>query len=101
MFFIWSARLNLYCCCCFCFTGSSFEQEGLDKHNEFREVHGVPPMTLNAEMSQEAAAYAEKIANLGQLKHASPEERNGDGENLSFKCGMEKGQTVAEAVTNW
>ena len=58
-------------------------------------------MTLNAEMSQEAAAYAEKIANLGQLKHASPEERNGDGENLSFKCGIDKGQTAAEAVTGW
>ncbi|XP_074618603.1 Golgi-associated plant pathogenesis-related protein 1-like [Acropora palmata] len=81
--------------------GSSFEQEGLDKHNEFRTVHGVPPMTLNAEMSQQAAAYAEKLANLGQLKHASREERNGDGENLSFKCGPEKGQTAAEAVTNW
>ena len=58
-------------------------------------------MTLNAEMSQEAAAYAEKVAKLGQLEHASPEERNGDGENLSFKCGTEKGQTAAEAVTHW
>ena len=58
-------------------------------------------MTLNAEMSQEAAAYAEKIAKLGQLEHARPEERNGDGENLSFKCGTEKGQTAAEAVTHW
>ncbi|XP_044175598.1 probable pathogenesis-related protein CaO19.6200 isoform X5 [Acropora millepora] len=81
--------------------GSPFEQEGLNKHNEFRNVHGVPPMTLNAEMSQQAAAYAQKIANLGTLQHASREERNGDGENLSMGCSTKKGQTAAEAVTNW
>ena len=80
--------------------GSASEQAGLNKHNEYRGVHGVPLMKLNAEMSRQAAAYAQKIANRGALQHASREERNGDGENLSMGCDAD-GQTTAEATTNW
>ena len=63
-------------------------------------MHGVPLMKLNAEMSRQAAAYAQKIANQGALQHASREERKGDGENLSYGCDAD-GQTTAEATTNW
>lgn len=84
---------------CF-FSGSQDEVLGLNKHNEYRATHGVPPMKLNAEMSREAAAYAQKIAQRGVLSHASPSERNNDGENLSMDCGSD-GQTTAEATTNW
>lgn len=80
--------------------GSPFEQEGLKKHNEYRKVHGVPPMTLNAKMSSEAAAYAQEIARKGALTHASAKQRNNDGENLSMGCDSD-GQTAAEATTNW
>ena len=79
---------------------SSFEQEGLNKHNEFRKVHGVPPLTLNAAMSQEAAAYAQKIANQRYPSHASAQERNNDGENLSMGCDRD-GQNATEATSNW
>ena len=82
--------------------GSDFENEALSVHNKFRSVHGVPLLTLNAEMNKEAAAYAEKIAQLGSLQHASSEERKGYGENLSMGCSSNKGgQTATEAVTNW
>ena len=84
----------------FSLVGSGPEQEGLNKHNEYRKVHGVPPMKLNAEMSRQAAAYAQKIANQGALQHASAEERNNDGENLSMGCDTD-GQTTVEATTNW
>ena len=46
-------------------------------------------MTLNSAMSQSAAAYAQKLVQLGTLKHSSSEERDGDGENLYYSCGME------------
>lgn len=57
-------------------------------------------MTLNAEMSQAAAAYAQTIASQGKLQHASADERSNDGENLSMGCDSD-GQTAAEATTNW
>ena len=63
-------------------------------------MHGVPAMTLDADMSRQAAEYARKIAEQGVLSHASAEERNNDGENLSMGCGSD-GQTTAEATTNW
>ena len=84
----------------FYFSGSQDEILGLNKHNEYRKVHGVPAMTLNAEMSRQAAEYARKIAQLGELSHASAEERNNDGENLSMGCDSD-GQTTTEATTNW
>ena len=53
-------------------------------------------------MSQQAAAYAQKLAQMGTLQHASSEERQGHGENLSMGCSTNKGgQTATEAVTNW
>lgn len=57
-------------------------------------------MTLNAEMSQAAAAYAQTIASQGKLQHASADDRSNDGENLSMGCDSD-GQTAAEATTNW
>ena len=63
-------------------------------------MHGVPEMKLNVLMSKEAAEYARKIAQMGALVHASAEERNNQGENLSMGCDSD-GQTTAEATTNW
>lgn len=84
----------------FYFSGSQDEILGLNKHNEYRKVHGVPAMKLNAEMSRQAAEYAQKIAQKGVLLHANRNERNNDGENLSMGCDSD-GQTTAEATTNW
>lgn len=79
---------------------SSFQEEAFKKHNKYRNVHGVPTMKLNADMSRKAAEYAQKIADEGELNHASAEDRDNDGENLSMGCDSD-GQTAAEATTNW
>ena len=84
----------------FYFSGSQDEILALNKHNEYRQVHGVPPMKLNALMSREAAEYARKIAQMGVLAHASAEDRDNQGENLSMGCDND-GQTTTEATTNW
>lgn len=73
------------------------EETGLAKHNEFREVHTAPPMTLDAGMCDEAKAYAKKLAQMGTLMHSTSSE----GENLSMGCSTNKAQTIEEAVTNW
>lgn len=70
-------------------------------HNEFRQIHQVPPMTLDTEMCEDAKEYAEILAQKGGLQHASKEERKGKGENLSMGCSSEKAQSMEEAVTNW
>lgn len=77
------------------------EQMGLDKHNEFRRVHGVPKMTLDKEMCEQAKEYAEVLAALGTLTHASPEERNGQGENLYYSCSSQDPGTTEDAVEAW
>ena len=58
-------------------------------------------MTLDKEMCNEATAYAEKIAQMGKMKHSSREERAGQGENLSMGCSTNNAQSMEEAVTNW
>ncbi|XP_031564749.1 protein PRY1-like [Actinia tenebrosa] len=78
-----------------------FESEALDAHNKFRAVHGSQPMKLNRQMCDEAAEYAKTIAQQGQLRHSSREQRNSQGENLSMGCSTNSGQTTTEAVNNW
>ena len=82
---------------------TKFQQKGLAAHNKFREMHGTPAMTLNAKMSDEAEAYAKKLAKLGRLQHASSEDRRGDGENLAYACSSEPGaiMTAGQATANW
>ena len=64
-----------------------FEQEALTTHNNFRKTHGVPEMTLDRDLCNQAKAYAQKIANTGELIHSLPEERgNSVGENLAYAC---------------
>lgn len=46
---------------------SDFEQEALNTHNRYREVHGVAPMVLDRGLSNQAKAYTQKIANMGQF----------------------------------
>ncbi|EDO40545.1 predicted protein, partial [Nematostella vectensis] len=82
---------------------AEFEEEALLTHNNFRQVHNAPPMTLNRELSLQAKGYAEKIANLGALQHSSSGERGEDvGENLAVGCkSFGVPLTGKEAVTNW
>ncbi|PFX24965.1 Protein PRY1 [Stylophora pistillata] len=76
------------------------EEQGLAKHNEFRQVHGVPAMTLDRQMCDEAKQYAQTLSNMGSLMHSPSSERSGQGENLAMGCSIRAPQTIEEAVTN-
>lgn len=78
---------------------SDFEQEALNTHNKYREVHGVAPMLLDRGLSNQAKAYAQKIANLGQLMHSSQAEREDAGENLAYACSSNGVPLTGETAT--
>lgn len=81
---------------------SEEEQLALKKHNEYRRTHQVPLMTLDRAMSDQAKAYAGKLAATGTLKHASSAERNGNGENLYYACTSGTNlPSTGDAVKAW
>jgi len=59
-------------------------------------------MRWNDDMAQGAQKWADHIAKLGQLQHASKDKLSGQGENLYFAghsgCGI---RTCADAVHSW
>ena len=69
-------------------------------HNKYREIHDAPLMTLDSRMSQQARAYAKRLANIGSLQHSSSSERPGQGENLAMACGS-RGLSAQRAVEMW
>lgn len=86
-----------------CIGDSDFEQEALNTHNKYRKTHGVPDMTLSRDLSNQAKAYAQKIANMGQLMHSSQAERGDSvGENLAYACSSNGTPlTGASATKMW
>ena len=78
----------------------SFEKEGLAAHNKYRKIHAAKAMKLDSTMSQQAKAYAQRLAGIGRLQHSSKSERPGQGENLAMRCGP--GEFSAQkAVEMW
>nr|QNH72472.1 toxin candidate TRINITY_DN30054_c0_g1_i2 [Pachycerianthus borealis] len=69
-------------------TDAQFQQEVLRIHNKYRAHHDTEPMTLNPKMCKEAKAYAEILAQEGQLRHSN-HQRHGDGENLAMVRGFD------------
>lgn len=62
----------------FLFTDESFQQEFLKAHNNYREKHKAPPMTLNNELSVSAQKWADYLLSKRTLVHSSTD----DGENI-------------------
>ena len=60
-----------------------FEQEALDGHNKYRALHGVPPLTLSAELCQVAQKWADHLAQEGKFEHSDCDY----GENLAVGYG--------------
>ena len=57
-------------------------------------------MSLSRDLSNQAKAYAQKIANLGQLMHSSREERGRSvGENLAYACSSNGTPLTGESAT--
>ena len=79
---------------------ASFGDEGLKAHNKYRRIHNAPAMRLNYDMSQQATAYAVRLASMGKLQHSSSSERPGQGENLAMSCGS-GGLSAQRAIEMW
>ena len=57
-------------------------------------------MTLDRDLSNQAKAYAQKIANMGQLMHSSQAERGQSvGENLAYACASNGTPLTGESAT--
>ncbi|XP_065641732.1 uncharacterized protein LOC100206500 isoform X2 [Hydra vulgaris] len=79
---------------------NSFDQSGLKAHNILRKIHNAPDMKLNPQLSADAQKYAEHLADIQKLQHAS--DLNGQGENLAYGCNSAGTEmSAAEAVKNW
>ena len=78
---------------------SEFERESLEAHNKYRGIHNVAPMKLNQDMNAKAAKWAKYMASLGTLKHSKSSERDKDGENIYYGCGM--AVTGGGVTTEW
>lgn len=82
-------------------SATQFEQEALNIHNRYRAIHNSPAMTLNCQMSRDAAAYAQNLAEMDTLVKSSYTERPEQGENLSLGCYKDREETAEEAVKMW
>ncbi|OXA48127.1 Golgi-associated plant pathogenesis-related protein 1 [Folsomia candida] len=58
------------------------KQAALDRHNMYRSWHGMPPMTMNEELSDSAEEWASILASGQQTGHSPKEWRNRTGEPL-------------------
>lgn len=57
-------------------------------------------MVLDRDLSNQAEAYAQKIANMGQLIHSPRAERgNTVGENLAYSCATNGIPLTGESAT--
>ena len=54
----------------------------LSAHNEERAEFGVPPLEWDPRLARDAFLWAHRLAEEGQLRHSSLDERRGRGENL-------------------
>lgn len=62
-------------------TDTSFAAEFLEAHNEYRMLHGAPPLTLDPNLNCSAQAWADNLLEIRTLKHSD----TNLGENLYYK----------------
>lgn len=58
------------------------EEVWLAAHNRERAAFGTSPLRWNAELAAEAREWARQLARGNVLRHSSPAQRGGSGENL-------------------
>ena len=68
-------------------------------HNRERSEAGVPPLSWDARLAADSAAYGPQLARLGRLAHSPRESRPGQGENLWM--GTAGAFSVEEMVGGW
>ena len=58
---------------------NAFQRKALQLHNNYRAIHGAPPLKINKKATSFAKNWANFLLRLGQIKH-SPDKNF--GENL-------------------
>jgi len=91
---------------------AAFRQASLNKHNEYRELHGVPALQPNKILDDSAQEYAEELAqkNEGKItnggeryfEHSDKKARTSadDGENLTYSATTETLKDASAVATN-
>ena len=65
-----------------------FRGQMLHAHNFKRLLHGVPPLTADQRLNQEAQMFALTLAQTGNITHSLLKDRPGEGENIALRCSL-------------
>lgn len=65
-----------------------FREQILHAHNTKRLLHGVPPLTADQRLNQEAQMLAFKLAHTGNIAHSPLKDRPSEGENIALRCSL-------------
>jgi hypothetical protein len=71
----------------------------LSAHNREREAFGVPSLQWSDDLARRAAVWAQTLARLGYIAHASAEQRASEGENIWV--GTSGNYRVEDMVDCW
>src|SRR5918997_3443435 len=71
----------------------------LDVHNRMRAAVGVPPLTWSDSVAAGAQYWADYMLSTGVYKHSSPEQLNGQGENMV--AGMGANYPLLDMIHGW
>ena len=73
----------------------------MERHNELREKHHVPPLVLSRELCEIATKYAQKICKASTFQHSHDNYKGrAMGENLYWASGMSN-LTGKDPVQSW
>jgi len=73
---------------------STFAQEMVAAHNAIRADVGVPPLTWNPVLADEAQSWARSLMMRRTFEHSLSRDRHGEGENLVAVYGEAVGEQV-------
>ncbi|XP_034152939.1 uncharacterized protein LOC105021790 isoform X1 [Esox lucius] len=75
-----------------------FESQFVDAHNDYRQKHGAPPLTLSKDLCNSAQKWADHLLSLKCLEHSSTDH----GENLYYaSSSVPKEYNGKDAVDKW
>lgn len=75
-----------------------FKRETFNAHNNYRTMHGCPPLVMCEELSAIAQSWAEKLAEKGFLQYS---ENPGLGENISLVDLEQPTRKGEQIVKEW
>lgn len=72
-----------------------FKRETINAHNNYRTLHGCPPLVMSEELNDIAQAWADKLADKGYLQYS---ENPNLGENI---CVIDLDRRGEQLVKEW